>query len=99
MSPHGDAAPEGYDFIGTEEDNQCHICYREMDNFKPRKYRIVADGDSYDSKWVDLEKGIGMCPEHGVSYSALSMKPPERGNCHCGKDDCPVCEGEEPDNE
>lgn len=89
--PHLHDEDSHYDYVGHESDNNCHICGRDMDNFSPRKYSIVADGDSYDSKYVDIEKGTGTCPEHGVSYSVLSVKKPERYNCQCGKDDCPVC--------
>lgn len=76
-------------FSGSQHDNSCHICYRDMDNFTPREGEIVETDSG--RTYVDYTKGVGMCPEHGVSYSAVSVKPHERGNCDCGKADCPVC--------
>lgn len=78
------------DIEGRQEDNNCHICYRDMDNFTPRKADIVKN-TGIGRNLVSLKKGTGFCPEHGISYSALSVKPSQRGGCSCGKDDCPVC--------
>lgn len=74
-----------FEFGGNEEGNNCHICYREMDNHTPHR------GEKREDGYVTHEKGIGICPEHGTSYDAISVKPPERGTCSCGKEDCPVC--------
>lgn len=74
-----------FEFSGSQHDNSCHICYRDMENFSPRK-GVVKDG-----RKANYKQGLGICPEHNVSYSAVSMRPDERGNCSCGKNDCPVC--------
>lgn len=71
-----------------ENYNNCHICHREMDNHSPQEGEVV------DGEYVTYEKGIGSCPEHGISYDAVSMPDSECGHCSCNKDDCPVCSGD-----
>lgn len=75
----------------SERDAQCHICYREMSNHTPREVTVRKTDDG--NRLIDQTKGVGMCPEHGVSYDEPSMKRGECRHCSCEKPDCPVCSG------
>lgn len=73
------------------DDKRCHICGREMDAFQKGRGKVYEVIDSSKVKIDVEERGVGSCPEHGVSYSWESVPEFERETCNCQESDCPVC--------
>jgi len=81
------------DFSERMGSKVCHICRREMECVKNGGGDVIEDSqNNIHTVTTRTNRGAGICPEHGVSHTLVSVPVMERGNCDCGKENCPTCE-------
>jgi hypothetical protein len=83
---------ERVDFSEKSGSELCHKCKREMSSVKSGSgvvEEVIVTGRNIVLS--NVEKGAGICPEHGVSYNVPSVQTDIRETCECGKEDCPTC--------